>query len=149
MTICLCIGSLIPGPALCLIYNGIVIPHLSWAAGLFGQRVNVSIVIATFAFTMLGFLAAVIAVMVSLSGTRAFKQYKRREYLDIFLRFYFFAVVCLVATFALAILGFSKNGYPPLFNLTIMSAVNNLGQICLITYTIINIVRRAGGEVST
>ena len=123
-----------------------MVPHLNWVAGLFGQRLNISIVIATFAFTMLGFLAAIIAVMFSLSGTKTFSKYRSREYLDIFFRVYFFSVLCLVITFGLALLGLSRQGYPLLFNLMIMSAVNNFGQISLITFAIINVARKASEE---
>lgn len=138
--------TLIPGPLLWVIYNKIIVTNPRLIAGLFGQRINLSIVIASFAFTMMGFLAAAITLLVSFSGSIAYNKYKRRGYLSVMLWFYFFSIICLIVTFVLALLCFSKIGSIALFQTMLMSAVNNLFQIALITLVIINMAGRVSDE---
>ena len=146
LTTLLILGSLLPGPLLNWFYNTIVVNHFKWSAGLFAQRINLSIVIATFAFTMLGFLAAIITILFSLTNTRTLRKYRKHNHLEIFFRFYYFSIVCLIFTFILALLGFGKEGSPGMFQLMITSAINNLTQISLIALVIINIARKASEE---
>jgi hypothetical protein len=145
LTIFFTLATLIPGPVLYVAYKAAT-ARWDYAAALFYQRINISIVIASFAFTMLGFLAAIITVLFSLGGTKAFRKYSSHSYLELFLYFYFFSLICLMLTFGLSIFGFAKQGSPLLFKLMIMSAVNNLVQISLIAYVIINMANRASGE---
>jgi len=110
---------------------------------LFAQKNNIAVIIATFAFTMLGFLAAVITILFSFSRSSTFKKYKRKGHLDVFFFIYYFAIVSLVLTFALAILTLAgKNGSWAMIG-GLMSTVNNLTQISLLTIIIVNLSRRA------
>ncbi|POZ51889.1 hypothetical protein AADEFJLK_02107 [Methylovulum psychrotolerans] len=138
--------TLLPGPILYEIYSLICDKNISFAFGLFGQRVNISIVTATFAFTMLGFLAAIITVLFALGTSGAFKAYKRRGYLDVFFGVYFFAVISLFATFILSILNFSHLENPLIFRLTIMALIDNIVQLILITFIIIVLTKKAHNE---
>ena len=138
--------TLLPGPLLYKTYNLIVKGNFEFVAALFPQRINLSIVIATFSFTMLGFLAAIITILFSLIRSEAFQKYKRQGYLDLLVFVYWFAILSLVFTFVLSILGFSNNCLPLLFNAMLMSAINNIFQLCLITLIILNLVRKAGNE---
>lgn len=137
---------LMPGPLLYIAYNFIVSKNVNFSASLFPQRINLAIVISTFSFTMLCFLAAIITVLFSLIKTDAFKKYNNKGYLDLFIFIYFVSILSLVATFTFSILGFSNNCPPLLFNLMLMSATNNIWQLSLITLIILNLVRKAASE---
>ena len=138
--------TLLPGPLLYKIYNLVVSKHINFAVALFPQRINLSMVIATFSFTMLGFLGAIITVLFSLIKTETFQKYKRQGYLDLLIFIYLFAILNLVLSFVLSILSFSNKCQPLLFNTMLMSAINNIFQLCLITLIILNLVRTAGNE---
>jgi|APLak6261669087_1056070.scaffolds.fasta_scaffold21830_2 hypothetical protein len=113
---------------------------------LFEQKSNVAVILATFAFTMLGFLAAVITILFSFSGSSAFKKYKRKGHLDIFFFIYYFAIISLIATFALSIVSLSGINGIWAMRLALMSTVNNMVQICLLTLTIVNLSKKAMDE---
>ena len=141
MKILLSLMILIPGPTLYIIYN-----YLNINLTLFPQRINISIVISTFSFTMLGFLAAIITILFSLTNTTAFKKYQRIGYLDVLLFAYFISILNFIATFILSILSFSKTCSPLLFNFMIMSLMNNVFQIFLLSIIILNLFKKASQE---
>ncbi len=95
---------------------------------------------------MLGFLAAIITILFSLIRTNSFQKYRRQGYLDLLVSVYWFAIINLILTFALSILGFANICIPLLFNSMLMSAINNIVQLSLITLIILNLVRKAGNE---
>lgn len=146
MKILLASTTLIPGPILYKIYNAICSQNVNFVIGLAKQRVNISIVIATFSFTMLGFLAAIITVLFGVTKSQAFQQYRRKGYFDLLIFVYWFAILNLVATFILSILGFSNNFFPLLFKSMLMSTVNNIFQLCIITFIILGLVRKSANE---
>jgi hypothetical protein len=109
---------------------------------LISQKSNVAVILATFSFTMLGFLAAVITILFSFSRSVVFIKYKRKGYLDVFFFVYYFTIFSLVMTFVLSLLSLaSSNGLWAMIG-SLMSSVNNLGQISLLTIIIVNLTRK-------
>jgi hypothetical protein len=141
------LATLTPGPIFYLLYNSVIVPYFNFTAALVLQRINLSIVMATFSFTMLGFLAAIITVLFGMGQTHAFRKFREKGYLDLFFFIYLFSVVNLGLTFLLAILGFSSRYEPFLFNSMLMSSVNNIFQISLITIIILNMFKKASQEM--
>lgn len=75
---------LVPGPLCYLLYRLIINGDSSIAIGFIDSPVNLAIVLATFAFTMLGFLAAIIALMFTVATSRVMKIYKDKGYMVFF-----------------------------------------------------------------
>lgn len=110
------------------------------------QKNNIAIISTTFAFTMLGFLAAVITILFSFSGSRTFKKYRSNGHLGVFFNIYYLAIAGLVITFAVGLLALSANqGVWPM-RVALMSVVNNLIHISLLTFIIINMCSKASQE---
>ncbi len=139
-------GTLVPGPILYLLYKRILLQHFGICASLFSQRMNLALVIATFSFTMLGFLAGIITILFSFGGTKTFKRYRRKGYFETLIFIYFFTIANLVFTFGLSLLSFSDYIPNLLFNLMIMSSVNNIIQVSVITIVLVNLTRRINEE---
>ena len=87
-------------------------------------------IISTFSFTMLGFLVAALAVIVSLSHKPHIKSYKHYGYFSVFGQVYCFSLICLLITFCLSLLGIIISEVMPLI---ITSTFINLMQISLIS----------------
>lgn len=110
------------------------------------QKSNLAVIIATFSFTMLGFLSAVITILFSFAGSVTFKKYKKKGYLDVFFCIYYLSISNLVVTFFLAILSLSKaNGFW-VMRFSLMSTVDNFVQVAILTTIIVNLCRRAINE---
>ena len=97
---------------------------------------------------MLGFLATIITVLFSLFHSRSFAKYEKDGYLDVFLSIYISSILSLIVTFILSILSFSSNYSPYMHNLTLMSAINNIFQIGIITIIIVNLFKRAAKDAA-
>lgn len=123
-----------------------MVQHFGICAPLFSQRVNIALVIATFSFTMLGFLAGIITILFSFEATKTFRRYIRKGYFDVLIFIYFFSIFNLVISFGLSLLSFSATISNFLFNLMIMSSVNNIIQIALITIILVNLAKRINEE---
>jgi len=113
----------------------------AWSMSLIAQKNNVAVIVATFAFTMLGFMSAVITILFTFSHSRSFKKYKRKGHLDIFFSIYYFTVLTLVFTFVFALLTLASSNGVWVMRVGLMSTVNNLVQISLLTVIIINLSR--------
>lgn len=111
------------------------------------QKSNISVIVTTFAFTMLGFLAAVITILFSFSSSKVFRKYKRKGHLRVFFYIYYLAIFSLVITFALGVLSLAESqGIWPM-RLSLMSVVNNFSQISLLTVIIVNLSSKAAHEL--
>lgn len=132
-----------PGPICYLLYRALILSNSNFQVGLLNQNANLSVILSTFAFTMLGFLAAVITLMFSFAKSRVFRKYKNGGYLANFFFIYYFAIGCLVLTFFLALLGISESVSPWFIRGAVMSSINNMIQICLLTIIIVNLCKRA------
>lgn len=134
---------LVPGPTIYLLLKAILPFSTSFVMDLAAQKTNIAVILSTFAFTMLGFLAAVITILFSFSSSGTFKKYKKNGHLDVFFSIYYFSIVCLIFTFAIAVFTLANvNGAWPV-RLSIMSTINNLWQISLLTIIIINLSKKA------
>lgn len=105
------------------------------------QKENVAVILATFAFTMLGFLAALITILFTFSQSKSFKRYKDKGYLDQFFYNYYVTIICLMITFMAALLTLAgQNGVTSML-IAVVFMINNLIQIFLLTFTIINLCK--------
>lgn len=138
--------TLIPGPALHCLYHEIIEKYPQYSTSIAVQKNNVAVIIATFSFTMLGFLAAVITILFSFTGSVAFKRYKTHGYLDIFFCIYYLSIITLVTTFFLAILSLSSSNGFIFMRFSLMTTVDSLVQVVLLTAIILNLFRRAINE---
>lgn len=114
-----------------------------WSLNLLEQKNEVAVIVASFAFTMLGFLAAVITILFSFSRSRVFKKYKNQGRLDVFFAIYYCAIFSLVVTFFLALLTLSNSIGLWAMRGGLMSTINNLAQIGLLTVIIVSLSRKS------
>ena len=135
-----------PGPTCFLIYINLTEVYPEVSLGLSVEKTNIAIIIATFSFTMLGFLAAVITILFSFSRSTAFRKYSNKGHLEVFFFIYYLAIFCLIITFGLSIISLSSsNGVWPM-RLSLISTVNNLIQICLLTVIIVNMAKKSSSS---
>jgi len=92
---------------------------------------------------MLGFLAAVIALMFTATKSQAFNMYNKRGYLETFFFVYYMVIISLIITFLLSIFSLAVSFEPWLLRVAVMSTINNLVQIVLVTFIIVNMVDKA------
>ena len=137
---------LIPGPIGLASYELIQRGYPFFGLGLAAERTAIAQVVSGFAFTMLGFLAAVITILFSFTQTAAFRRYKRNGYLNLFFFCYFFTVASLVVTSFLAMGNFSNLHHGKLFLAMLANFVNNIVQIGLLTLVLCNVARSASAE---
>ena len=142
------IATTVAGPILYLMYKGLVQADLVVALSMYEQRANVAIVLTTFSVTILGFLAAIITILFSLTNTRVFQRYEKRGRFSVLLSIYLYTIASLLLTFALSLFSFAKACPPILTSVAIMCATNNLVQIFLIALTIANLFKRSTTEVA-
>ena len=140
------IATTVVGPISYLIYKILVQTDLVVALSVYEQRANVAIVLATFSMTILGFLAAIITMLFSLTHTRVFQRYEKRGRFSVLLSLYLYTVFSLLITFASSLFSFAKVCPPILTGIALMSATNNLVQIFLIALAIANLFRRSASD---
>ncbi|WP_152389419.1 hypothetical protein [Azotobacter salinestris] len=133
----------IPGPILLLIYKIVISSAPENSVSLFAQRPNVAVILATYAFTMLGFLAAVIAILLNFSQSTTFKKYKNNKYLDIFFIIYFYCIITLALTFGASLLTLASASAEIFMRSALSLATNSVIQVATISTIIINICRKS------
>jgi len=148
LTLLLAFITMIPGPVLYKLYLIAGENLEGFSLSLFEQRGNVAVIVATFAFTMLGFLAAVITILFSFTKTSAFLKYSNRGYLSVFFGFYYITIFSLVLTFGSAILTLSGNNSEWPMRIALMLTVNCVTQIAVLTIILVNLGRRALSKCS-
>lgn len=142
LTILYGLMTLLPGPIFYCLYHKLVEIYPCYSMSIAAQKSNLAVIIATFSFTMLGFLSAVITILFSFAGSVTFKKYKKKGYLDVFFCIYYLSISNLVVTFFLAILSLSKaNGFW-VMRFSLMSTVDNFVQVAILTTIIVNLCRR-------
>jgi len=92
---------------------------------------------------MLGFLAAVMAILLGFSNTAPFRQYRNRRFLPLFFFVYGYCLLTLIATFLFAVLILAASGSQIFMYGALALSVNSLVQVALIGCVIMNICRRA------
>lgn len=132
-----------PGPVSYLIYDFGVSKWPAFALGLGEKSQALANLIASFSFTTLGFLAAIITILFAVASTPAFKSYVRKGYLDLLFFLYFFTIVSLIFTAFVSLTIFSSAVGAWGVRLLLMSFVNNIIQVALITLVICNLARKA------
>jgi len=135
--------TLIPGPISYLIYERSVTKWPNLALGLSDKSQALASIIASFSFTTLGFLAAIITILFAVTTTPSFKNYARKGYLDLLFFLYFFTLFSLVVTAFVSLGTFSSAVGPWGVRVLIMCFVNNIIQVALITLVICNLARNS------
>lgn len=103
-------------------------------------------IIAGFSFTMLGFLAAIATYFFSLQKYRFFKRWVSDGNSKVFFSLFYIAITCLFMTFLFCLLVFSKAAMWISFKLMLISVLNNVFQLFLISMLIVNMVGHSNRE---
>lgn len=114
--------------------------------GLQTHKVAILGITASFSFTLLGFLAAALALFFTTIKSNTFDEYNEEGYLNVFLWRCYLTIISLAITFVLSILAFAK--YSALFNILFIMVITNLVQFSFIIITVVNIVRDASAETN-
>ncbi|MGP3789447.1 hypothetical protein [Pseudomonas sp. B392_1p] len=126
-----------------MIYRTIIGSHPEFSLSLYESRSALSSILASYAFTMLGFLAAVVAILLSFSQSAAFNRYRKKNYLNAFFFLYAYCILTLALTFVASLLCLSANASDIFMRTAIILATNSLIQIAFIGLAITNICKRA------
>lgn len=116
-------------------------PKLSF--GLYPSQKDLAVILATFAFTMLGFEATMLTIFYALSNSNAFRKYKRMEFHDVFLWFCFFVATSLFFTYVFSILSFSNSYGVWSLRLAVAFTLNNFIQLFILVLIVFLLARRA------
>lgn len=139
--------SLLPGPVIYLLYK--YFWHFKGVRlGLTANNKDLTILLATYSFSMLGFLATIITVVIALGDKLYLKTYRNRHHMDEMLILYFIAILDLFACFIISVLNLGKNIYPIIFDVMIILFCNSLFQITLIGIIIGNLLLHAFRETA-
>ena len=137
----------LPGLVMWGAYEFLLWLRPEWAFGLYAKREAIAGLLATFGFTMTGFLAAVITLMFNHYNSIAFFQYRKEGYFEIFLFEYYCAILFLLVTCLLALLCYSGNPLSSiLFLCLLVNFCNNIAHIGIITYIICHLAQMAAKE---
>lgn len=108
--------------------------------GLTHHNKDLSILIGTFSFSMLGFLATVITIIIALSDRLHIKTYSRKGHMKEFLFFYLIAIGNLFVVFLMSVWNLGKNSHPLLFDMMLVFFINTLAETALIGLVIFNLL---------
>lgn len=131
--------SQIPGILIYLAYRQFW-PVAGTRLGLTQYNKDLCLLIGTFSFSMLGFLATVITIIIALSDRLHIKTYRRKGHMKEFLFFYLIAIANLFAVFLISVWNLGKNSHPFLFDLMMICFVNTLTETALIGLIIFNLL---------
>jgi len=110
--------------------------------GLSAESNSIAGIIAGFSFTMLGFLAAVITILFSVSGSKSYQRYRNAGNLEVFFFIYYLTLVCLVVTAGLSLVALSSLSEPWGIKVLLGSFANNIFQVFVITVIICNLASK-------
>ena len=133
----------VPGPLLLVIYSKIIGSYPELSISLYKARSGLSSIIASYAFTMIGFLAAGIALLLNYASSPAFKKYKKHRYLDVFFVLYFYCIFTLAFTFLLSLLSLSSAPSHWFMRAALAASINSMLQVFVLSFAIISICRRS------
>ncbi|WP_376781724.1 hypothetical protein [Stutzerimonas nitrititolerans] len=134
-----------PGPALLMTYRETISSYPNLSLSLFDHRSTIATILASYAFTMIGFLAAVVAILLGFSQSVAFRRYKSKKYLGSFFFVYAYCLLTLAMTFLFSLLCLSSNSAEIFMRIALVLAVNSLMQVSIVGLVIANICKRAIG----
>lgn len=132
-------------------YKGLLYFWPDFALGLYAERKAIAGIIATFAFTMTGFLAAIITFMFNYYESHAFSKYRKEGFFEVFLLFYYTCILYLLVTCFLSLLCHSNTTSMigiVLFVLVSANFINNIFHIALISFAIYSLAKKAATEDS-
>lgn len=132
-----------PGPIAYLAYSFIISNCSNCAFVLSDSAQAIASITASFAYTMMGFLAAVITILFAVTATLSFKKYAQDGHLSVLFYFYFWTLFSLIVTGVLSLLNYSDSINVWWFRALIMSFVNNLVQVVMVTAMISNLAHKA------
>lgn len=112
-----------------------------WVAplNLVGRKVEITTMISGFAYTTLGLLAAVLAILFSFTESEAFARYKRRGNLGVFMSLYIMSILSIVVTASLSLYNFSPRDTSSAFTAMLVLFAVNIVQtllVCIVIYGI-------------
>jgi len=126
-----------------VIYKTLTSYNIDLSLSLYANRKELAAIIASYAFTMLGFLAAVIAILLNFSQSRSFKNYKKNKYLDVFFIIYFYCIITLALTFLSSLMSLSANSAQWFMRGALALSINSMAQVLIISLAIISICKKA------
>ncbi len=120
--------------------------YFNFHFNLVDKKTDICLTIASFSFTLLGFLAAAITIFFGISGKRFVNRYRKNGHLTTFIMFYFFSIICLFLTFGLSVVSLGRNAPVVLFDVLTASLVNNFIHALLLTYIVIHLAHKGTGK---
>jgi hypothetical protein len=136
----------LPGPLIYWIYWKLALIEPSIALKVSESKASLSEILASFSFTLLGFLAAFVTILFSLGGSRAFSSYKDGGYLILFLSIYVYAILTLGAAFASALISSASSTSAWWFRGAICLCINSFFQVAVLSFIVINLSIKAYSE---
>ena len=110
---------------------------------IYANRKEFSSLTAGYAFTMLGFMAAIITILFAFTNSPNFQKYKENGYLRIFFWGYFLCILTLMLTAFFSVFGFSQVGHVWQHHALLICFFSSLWQVSLLTLIIVNIARKS------
>ncbi|TCN78036.1 hypothetical protein [Shewanella fodinae] len=107
---------------------------------------TLSTIVAGFSFTMLGFLAAMATFLFSLQKYRFFKRWLEDGNAEVFFSFFKVTIACLFVTFAASLITFTSQVQSFAFKVMMMSVINNLLQLSIISLILVNKISNIRSE---
>lgn len=129
---------LLPGPILWATYKYSIFDFVS-KLDFCAHKMSFLLISATFSFTMLGFLSAILAGVLAMNDRPFIERYRSRGHLSDFLFFYNLCMLMLILTLILSLASFGKLTPKFIFEIAMMSFTNNIFHIlsiCIISYLI-------------
>lgn len=110
---------------------------------IYKNKLAVVSMLASYSTTMLGFLAALIGLLLIITDSSIFKNYRRKGYLSIFFILYGTSILTLIAISLLTIINYGNTNTSIFLKIALVLFVDSLFQIAYITLIIINLIRKA------
>ncbi|KPM97653.1 hypothetical protein [Vibrio alginolyticus] len=95
-------------------------------------------IVTSFSITMVGFIAAIAAYLLSISKNKAFNEWRASGYLTVFFNIYGASIVGLIGTFALCVIMLLDNMNLFWLKLILSFVALNIIHILLTTYIVVN-----------
>lgn len=136
------------GPILLLIYKKFL-RSWGWVFSLCLQKNIVVAITASYAFTMLGFLATLMAILLSAHSTYKMKRYKSNKYWDCLISYIKVTIGILCSIFIFSLLSLAKENFIIWFYLTLIAVIDSLVLIGMITVIIVNLISKSSNGHQT
>lgn len=113
----------------------------------FENKEDLGVVLTSFSFTMLGFLAAILALLFVATNTNKFKKYRQDGFFSILLALFFIVIFLHALTFFVSLLLLTNFPYQLLvIKVSIGMAINNFVQIAIISWAIVKLIVESMSE---